>query len=220
MIELLVKTVVAYFLGGVMGGDIMRRMKGGGDLRNEGSGNVGATNALRARGASFAIGVLLIDIGKGVVAALALPLIPWHFAGASTWPVAWIGLLCGFAAAVGHCFPVLLRFRGGKGVATATGVFGALLPAALPWMIVLFAMLVMLTGWVAVASIGGALAAFAYVLIAGPGLNSATGLFAAAMLALIVFKHRSNIANLIAGREHRFEKARVLGRKLDQWRGR
>ncbi|MDB5988505.1 MAG: plsY [Nevskia sp.] len=220
MIEILVKLIAAYFLGGLMGGDIMRRLLGGADLRDEGSGNVGATNALRSRGAGFAIGVLAIDVGKGVLAVLALPLIPWHWAGASDVPLAWLGYLCGFAATCGHCFPVLLKFRGGKGVATATGVFAALLPAALPWMLIVFALLVMLTGWVAVASIAGSLVALAYVALVGNGINSACGLFAAAMGLLIVYKHRSNIANLLAGKEHRFEKARVLGRMIDQWRGR
>lgn len=219
MIELPLKVIAAYFLGGLMGGDLMRRLLGGADLRSEGSGNVGATNALRSRGAGFALGVLAIDVGKGVFAALALPRISWPWAGASTMPFASLAYLCGFAAVLGHCFPLRHQFRGGKGVATAAGVYGAVLLAALPWMLGAFALLLMLSGWVAVASIGAALLGLAYVAFAGAGIHSACGLFAAAMALLIVFKHRSNIVNLIAGTEHRFEKARVLGRVLDQWRG-
>jgi len=225
MIEIGVKLIAAYFVGGIMGGDIMRRLRGGGDLRNEGSGNVGATNALRARGGSFALGVLAIDIGKGIFAALVIPLVTWpasrHWLGAGSLPIAELKTSlqysCGFVATLGHCFPVLLNFRGGKGVATAAGVFGALLPAALPWMLGIFALTILLTGWVAVASMLAALAALLYVVISGAGLNSSIGFFAAAMSALIIFKHRSNIANLLAGKEHTFEKARVLGRLFDRW---
>ena len=83
MLELTSQFLLAYLLGGLMGGDVMRRLVGGSDLRASGSGNVGATNALRTRGPRFALGVLAIDIGKGVVAALALPAIPWPFPGAA-----------------------------------------------------------------------------------------------------------------------------------------
>jgi glycerol-3-phosphate acyltransferase PlsY len=225
MIEIGIKLIAAYFVGGIMGGDIMRRLRGGGDLRNEGSGNVGATNALRARGGSFALGVLAIDIGKGIFAALVIPLITWpsawHLLGASSLTITELKTAlpygCGFTATLGHCFPFLLHFRGGKGVATAAGVFGALLPAALPWMIGIFVLTILLTGWVAVASMLAALAALLYVVIAGAGLNSTMGFFAAAMSLLIIFKHRSNIANLMSGKEHAFEKARVLGRLFDRW---
>jgi glycerol-3-phosphate acyltransferase PlsY len=213
MMQLLVATLAAYLLGGVMGGDVMGRLAGGVDLRRSGSGNVGATNALRTRGAGFALAVLAIDIGKGVAAALLLPRIPWP--GDAVAPP-WLGDVCGVAAALGHCYPVQAHFKGGKGVATLTGVFGALLPAALPWMIGTFALVVMLSGYVSLASLSGALMALLWVACIGPqGLWSASGALALAMLALLVFKHRDNIARLAAGRESRFDKARVLGRLFD-----
>lgn len=214
MLELILKFLAAYLLGGVMGGDVMRRLAGGADLRGSGSGNVGATNALRTRGAKFALGVLAIDVGKGVAAALALPLLPP--AGSDPAFAAALPYACGLGAALGHCYPLLQGFRGGKGVATLAGVFGALLPAALPWLILGFALVVMLSGYVSLASIVGGLVALLYVACWGSGLWSLPGAFTAAMLGLILFKHRDNIGRLFAGTESRFEKARVLGRLLER----
>jgi glycerol-3-phosphate acyltransferase PlsY len=196
-----------------MGGDVIGRLTGGVDLRKSGSGNVGATNALRTRGAKFALAVLVIDVGKGVVAALLLPRVPWLGGGAAP---SWLPYACGIAAALGHCYPVSAHFKGGKGVATLTGVFGALLPAALPWMVGAFALVVMLSGYVSLASLSGALVALLWVTCIGPqGFWSVAGAFTLAMVALLVFKHRENIARLLAGDESRLEKARVLGRLFD-----
>ena len=213
MTDLVLKVLAAYLLGGLMGGDVMRWLKGGADLRQEGSGNVGATNALRTRGAGFAIGVLAIDIAKGVLAALGIPAL--HIPGlVAALPQAEAGLLCGVAVALGHCYPLFQKFRGGKGVATLAGVFGALLPWALPWMLLVFVLAVILTGYVALASIGGALAAYIYVAVYDGGVQSATGAFALAMLLLVVFKHRENLARLFKGGEHQFKKAMVVHKWL------
>jgi glycerol-3-phosphate acyltransferase PlsY len=213
MTDLLLKVLAAYLLGGLMGGDVMRWIKGGADLRQEGSGNVGATNALRTRGAGFAAGVLAIDVGKGVLAALGIPalqlpgLVP-------ALPQAEMGFLCGIAVALGHCYPLFQKFRGGKGVATLAGVFGALLPLALPWMLLAFALAVILTGYVALASIGGALTAYLYVAGFDGGVQSPAGCFALAMTLLVVFKHRENIQRLFKGSEHQFKKAMLLHKWL------
>jgi len=215
MTDTLLKILAAYLLGGLMGGDVMRWLKGGKDLRQEGSGNVGATNALRTRGPAFAIGVLAIDVGKGVLAALGLPAL--HVPElAQALPQHETGLLCGVAVALGHCYPLFQKFRGGKGVATLAGVFGALLPAALPWLLLVFALAVILTGYVAIASIGGALTALLYAVLGDGGLQSPNGVFALAMLLLVVFKHRENIMRLLKGSEHQFKKAMLL----HKWLGR
>lgn len=214
MLELTARFLLAYLLGGLMGGDVMRRLAGGSDLRASGSGNVGATNALRTRGAKFALGVLAIDIGKGVVAALALPGLPWPLPGAAPEP-ALLPYACGLGAALGHCYPVFQAFRGGKGVATLAGVFISLLPNAAPWLIAAFALVVMLSGYVSLASISAGVVALFYVACFGVGIWTFKGAFTAAMLALILFKHRDNIVRLFQGREARFEKARVLGRLFD-----
>jgi len=213
MTDLILKVLAAYLLGGVMGGDVMRWIKGGADLRGEGSGNVGATNALRTRGAGFAVGVLLIDVGKGVLAALGIPLL--HLPGlAPALPQAEMGFACGMAVALGHCYPLFQKFRGGKGVATLAGVFGALLPMALPWLLLVFALTLILSGYVALASIGGALTAYIYVVAFGDGPLSPAGRFALAMMLLVVFKHRENILRLLRGSEHQFRKAMLVHKWL------
>jgi acyl phosphate:glycerol-3-phosphate acyltransferase len=216
MLEPLIKILAAYLLGGLMGGDLMRRVLGGADLRQSGSGNVGATNALRTRGPGFAIGVLAIDVGKGVAAALLLPALHWPWPLGGAVPQADLGYLCGPAAVLGHCYPVFQHFRGGKGVATFLGVFGALLPWALPWMLGVFALTLVLSGYVALASVLGAAAVAVDVALYGTGPASPAGLFALGMLALIAFKHRGNFARIAAGQEHRFDKLMVLRR----WRAR
>ncbi len=122
----------------------------------------------------------------------------------------------GSPVTLGHCYPVFQKFKGGKGVATLTGVFGALLPALLPWLILTFALVLMLTGYVSLASISGGVIALLIVACYGSGLWSPAGGFTAAMLALILFKHRDNIGRLFAGTESRFEKARVLGKLFER----
>lgn len=214
MIELLVKVALAYALGNLMGGDVAGRLGGGVDLRREGSGNVGATNAVRTLGVPLGLLAFAIDVGKGVAAVLLIPALPWP------WPTLapQIGLVyaCGFAAVLGHCYPVLHGFRGGKGVATAAGVFAAVLPLALPWMLLGTVLVATLTGYMSLASITGAAIAGLYVACFDErGFVSALGAFTSAMMALVVFRHRHNIVSLARGEEKRFEKLRVLGRWLD-----
>jgi glycerol-3-phosphate acyltransferase PlsY len=216
MIELIVKTIAAYLLGGIMGGDVMRLLLGGGDLRKAGSGNVGATNALRARGPKFAIGVLLVDVAKGVIAAWLIPKLPWPLHQDMVLPPQWLGYVCGVAVTLGHCYPAYKRFVGGKGVATLAGVFAALLPMVFLWVLGSFVLVTMLSGYVGLASVAAAFTALFIVSCFGAGLWSATGAFTAAMAALVVFKHRHNLLRIFKGTEHRFERARVLGRLFDQ----
>ncbi|ULQ45253.1 glycerol-3-phosphate 1-O-acyltransferase PlsY [Flagellatimonas centrodinii] len=214
--EVVVKLLLAYLLGTVMGGQIVGALRGGIDLRKTGSGNVGATNALRTQGAAFALGVLAIDVLKGVVAVLLVPQLPWPW-GAGDVPVQTVAYGCGVMVALGHCYPLFYRFQGGKGVATLAGVFACLLPLAVGWMLASFVLVVMLTGYVSLATLTASLVALLHIACFSPqGLWSMTGAFGIAMATLVVWKHRSNVRNLIEGSEHRFEKARVLGRWLSR----
>lgn len=196
----------AFVLGGVLGGDIVGRFKRV-NLRAAGSGNIGATNALRTQGVVFALMVLAIDVGKGVLAVWLLPpLAP---------PSASLPFACGAAAVVGHCFSPWHGFNGGKGVATLAGVFLALMPMVMGWVLLAFALTLLLTGIVSLATLFGGLVAFWVVsCFSANGIFSAAGAFAAAMLLLLLFTHRDNWRRLIQGRELRFEKARLLGRAL------
>ena len=213
MTELLLKALLAYLLGNIMGGHIVGRLRGI-DLGQVGSGNVGATNALRTQGNRFAVLVLLIDVGKGIAGALLVPLLPLGSASVSPEHLAYV---CGAAVTLGHCYPALWGFKGGKGVATLAGVFGALLPAALPAMLLGFVLVVMLSGYVSLATLFAAALAGLYVAcFDAQGALSSAGAFTAFMAALIVFKHRENIARLMSGTENRFEKLRLIGRWLER----
>lgn len=215
MIDLIIKTLLAYLLGNLMGGQLIGWLRGGVDLRAVGSGNIGATNALRTQGKAFALGVLAVDVLKGVIAVLLIPRLPsigsLLVAGQTQ------AYFCGVAVALGHCYPVFSGFRGGKGVATLAGVFGALLGAALLWMLAAFVLAVMLSGYVSLATLAAAATAVVWVAVTQPqNLFMATGIFVMTMAALVIWKHRENILRLTRGTEHRFEKARVIGRWLQR----
>lgn len=211
MIELIVKVALAYLLGTVMGGLIIARLRGV-DLRGSGSGNVGATNALRTQGKWFALGVLLIDMAKGIAAVTLIPALIWPFPQPIVLPNDWTAYLCGVAVSLGHIYPVWTGFKGGKGVATLAGVFVALMPQAFVWMLVGFALTILLTGYVSLASMLCGVIAIVHVLCEDASILSARGLFAILMTLLIVFTHRLNLRRLIAGNENRFEKAMLLRR--------
>lgn len=217
MLEVLLKAVLAYLLGNVMGGHLVGKLRGV-DLGRVGSGNIGATNALRTQGTRFALLVLAIDVGKGVLGALAVPALPISLGDPSPLDRESLGYVCGAAVTLGHCYPALWKFRGGKGVATLAGVFGAVMPLALPWILLAFVLVVMLTGYVSLATLFAAATAGLYVACFDDarGALSAAGAFTAFMAALVVFKHRENIGRLAAGTESRFEKLRVMGRWLDR----
>ncbi len=202
---------LAFALGGVLGGSLMGRLRGV-DLRAAGSGNIGATNALRTQGSGFALGVLVIDAGKGVLAVLCLPRL-MLLAGSGITPE--LPFACGAAAVIGHCFSPWHRFNGGKGVATLAGVFMALLPMAFAAMLAAFVLAVLLTGVVSLATLFGGLVALLYVTCFSTlGVFSPAGGFVVLMVLLVLVTHRDNWRRLWRGAESRFEKARLLGRAL------
>lgn len=216
MAELLTKLILAYLVGTAMGGFIMGRLRGGVDLRQAGSGNVGATNALRTQGKAFALAVLAIDVGKGVLAVTVLPPLPWPLPGAMTLGYAALPYACGMAAALGHIYPAWFGFRGGKGAATLAGIYAALLTAALPWILLAFALVLILTGYVGLGTVTAALTALLYITcFDAQGVFSPAGVFTVCMAVLVVYTHRGNLIRVWQGRESRFEKAMLLR----QWLG-
>jgi acyl phosphate:glycerol-3-phosphate acyltransferase len=213
MSELAVKVLLSYLVGSIVGGLVVGRLRGGVDIRKLGSGNAGGTNALRTQGRAFATWVMLIDIGKGWVAArlIAQLLLPGMALAPETVRV-WIPSVCGVAAIVGHVYPVWHGFRGGKGVATLVGVVlgldaSLLLPMLLTWFL-----FVMLFGFVGLASMLASASLPIYVSMVGvePGLPLTT--FGVVVTALIVFTHRGNIARMRAKTEPRARKLWLFGR--------
>lgn len=204
------KLLAAYLLGSISGSLVLGRFRGV-DIRTQGSGNAGGTNAFRTQGAWFALGTVLIDVGKGALAA-----------GLGFWPPEVSGvpplaqaLACGLACALGHIWPVFFGFRGGKGAAVVVGMMAVCLPAALLPLVGTWLLLLTLTGYVGPSTVaaGAALVPAAWWLAAAPERPLQVG-FALVIAALVAFTHRSNLARLLRGTEHRFERVRVLGRWL------
>lgn len=214
MSELIVKVIVSYLLGSIVGSLWVGRLRGGVDIRKLGSGNAGGTNALRTQGKSFALWVLLIDIGKGWVATrLVGPLVMLHgVIPASPLMRLWIPAACGVAAIVGHVYPAWHGFRGGKGVATLVGVVLGLNAWLLVPMLLTWFAAVVIFGFVGLASMLAAASIPIYVSLAGlePGLQLTT--FGVLVTALIVYTHRSNIARMRARTEPRARRLWLFGR--------
>ena len=213
MIELALKAAASYLLGSILGSLLLGRTFGRADIRKLGSGNPGSTNALRTHGKLFALGVLLIDTGKGWLAARVVPGIPLPFAPASGAVHEWLPAACGAAVMVGHLYPIWYGFRGGKGVATFLGALLGLVPRLVPAVLLVWLGVVVLSGYVGLASMAGAAAlpvAVAWVGHAGP---RPTFTFAILAFALILYTHRENVARMRAGREPRARRLWLFGRR-------
>jgi glycerol-3-phosphate acyltransferase PlsY len=209
VLELGVKTLIAYLLGSVLGSQVMGRLRGV-DIREQGSGNAGGTNALRTQGWRFALGVVVIDVGKALLAVGVLP--DLALPGIGIDPMVdrgWLAVACAAAAVVGHVYPVWYEFRGGKGAATLIGAVAVLAPAALVPVFLAWLACVMLTGYVGLGTMVATLALPAWTAIAQPG-NSALLLFGVTMAAFIAYTHRSNIARMRAGNENRARRLWLL----------
>ena len=209
MIDPVVKILIAYLIGGILGSLVLGRLRGV-DIRSMGSGNAGATNALRTQGKLFGLLVLVIDVLKGVLVvrwlpAAALPLVP-----ASTGvSVATLQLTCGLAVVVGHVWPVWFGFRGGKGAATVVGVVGGIEPRLLVPLLVTWFAVLLLTGYVSLATMLAGVALVAAVAWLEPANIPLIGC-CALLAAFIIYTHRSNITRLRAGTENRARRLWLL----------
>jgi len=197
-IAYLLPLIAAYLIGSIPMGFLMGKLFFKSDIRTSGSGNIGATNALRSFGVVAGVIVLLLDAAKGFLAVyIAKTLFP---------DVTPIIILTGAMVVIGHVFSLFLRFRGGKGVATAAGVFVALswLPLLLALMV--FILMTSLTRYVSVGSILGAISLQIFTIIQSILQNSSDVylvLFTSLIVLLIVLKHQSNLSKLIAGNENK-----------------
>lgn len=213
MVRSLLVIVVAYLLGSIPFGYLVVRVRKGSDVRAAGSGATGATNVSRQAGKAFGVLTLILDAAKGAAAVLigrgilglsgqsgqmgVVPHAEWVIAGAAV------------AALVGHCFPVWLGFRGGKGVATGLGVFLVLAPVAVAMAAVVFVLTVATTRYVSLGSILAAATIPLFVWLWTAVISDVpdrSPLIAAAIVgaALIVFAHRANIRRLVEGTENKF----------------
>jgi glycerol-3-phosphate acyltransferase PlsY len=184
--------IAAYLVGSIPFALLLARRWGGHDLHRIGSGNIGAANVLRASGVRAGIMVALLEISKGAAGVM----LAGRIAG-----VEHAGALGGFAAVVGHIYPVWLRFRGGKGVATACGAFSLLAPLAVTPALAAFVAAIWATRYISVGSVAACLVLPPVAWLTGYGGPVTASACAAA--ALIIFRHRSNLARVRVGTERR-----------------
>lgn len=201
-LRLVLAVIIAYLIGSIPFGYLIVRAKGGGDVRETGSGGTGATNVSRRAGKAAGVITLVLDALKGAVAILVARTL---LKDANPQMASWI--LSGAAVAVllGHIFPVWLRFRGGKGVATGAGVFLVLAPLAVVFAGVVFVVIVWLRKLVSLGSLAAAVTIPVYVWFGSVPDEAVTPLLSAAVVGawLIVFAHRANIARIWKGTEPR-----------------
>ncbi|HEX6909394.1 MAG TPA: glycerol-3-phosphate 1-O-acyltransferase PlsY [Longimicrobium sp.] len=193
--------VLGYLLGAVPASYVAGRLARGIDLREHGSGNLGATNTFRVLGARVAAPVMVFDILKGTFPVIAFG--QWDApASDPRWALAY-----GAAAIVGHVFSVYMRFKGGKGVATSAGVFLGLAPVALGIGLVVWLGVLKATRMVSAASITAAVAVGVALLVTAVSPEEVRYL-GLAVVAFVIFAHRSNIGRILSGTESRFGKGR------------
>ncbi len=189
--------IIAYLLGSIPFGLLLVRAAGLGDVRSIGSGNIGATNVMRTGNKKLGIATLLLDAGKGFLAVW----IAKHFGLEGMWLYA-----AAFIAVLGHVFPVWLKFKGGKGVATAFGVIFALDIGLGATLCIFWLIELLITRMVSVASIGAFWSLLIAPLIAG---NAEMLLFIVALAILITWKHRANMQRIRAGTEPKIGKKKA-----------
>jgi glycerol-3-phosphate acyltransferase PlsY len=185
---------VAYLIGAIPTGVILTRVSGGHDIRNSGSGNIGATNVYRVAGRKMGVLTLLGDCLKGII-----PVLIANKMGFSPETVAMVAL----AAFLGHCYPIYLGFKGGKGVATALGIFLVISPKAILIALLVFVVVLLVWRYISLASITAA-AATPFVIAF---YERSWPIFWATLViaAIVIWRHRANIERLRSGTENRFK---------------
>ena len=194
MLELGTKFLISYFIGSLMGAMIVGKLRGGIDIRTMGSGNAGGTNALRTQGVVFALGVVIIDIGKGVIAAgivpgLELPFIPEDPMISRTW----LTLCCAAASVLGHVWPIYHHFRGGKGGATLVGTFIVVGPELILPLLLVWALVLVMSGYVGLATMAAAASVPIWIGLTRLPVDQPLFIYSAVMALFVVRWHRSNI---------------------------
>lgn len=214
MLELGAKFLISYFIGSLMGSMIVGRLRGGVDIRTMGSGNAGGTNALRTQGVMFALGVVIIDIGKGIIGAgvvpeLNIPFIPVDPTISRTW----LTICCAAAAVLGHVYPIYHGFKGGKGAGTFVGTLVILSPVLIIGVLAVWASVLVVSGYVGLATMSAATALPVYLGIFVLPQEQAIFIYTVVMAMCIIYWHRSNIRNMRDGTEYRNTGLMIFSRK-------
>ena len=211
--EILIKLVVSYLIGSTSGSILLGKLKGV-DIRNMGSGNAGGTNAFRTQGASFAAGVLGIDILKGFISAKFISAMNLPIFSSSTVDPNLLIILCGVAAVLGHVYPLYHGFRGGKGGGAAIGMVFAISWPSISLAILLWLVILLLTGYVGLGTMIGSVFVIYFAHFFKDAINNPYFLpFTIFLSFFIIYTHRSNIKRMLDGTENRFEKAMIFRKK-------
>lgn len=214
MLELGIKFLLSYLIGSFMGSMVVGGLRGGVDIRTMGSGNAGGTNALRTQGWLFALGVVVIDVGKGalaagVIAAITLPLVGVD----PQLSREWLALSCAAAAVMGHVWPMWHSFRGGKGAATLVGTLIVLAPALILPILLAWIWVLTLSGYVGLSTMTAGFFAPFYLALTRLPEEQPLFIYSVAMALFMVFTHRSNIRRMREGTENRNTRAMLFRRK-------
>jgi glycerol-3-phosphate acyltransferase PlsY len=211
MLELGVKSLLAYLMGSLIGSLLVGKLRGGVDIRKLGSGNAGGTNALRTQGWSFAMWVMLIDIGKGWLAVSLLTPLSLPGIGIDAQVQRdWLAVACATAAVFGHVYPVWYGFRGGKGAATLIGVLLGLQPTAILPVLAVWLVTVMLTGFVGLGTMLAVASFPVYLAMTDAEAPLALLVFGCVMTVFVCYTHRANIERMCTGTEHRARRLWLL----------
>ena len=204
-----INILLSYFIGSISGSMVLGYIKGI-DIRKMGSGNAGGTNAFRTVGPIFALGVILIDIFKGVVAVLLISKLNF-ISNLSFFSVEINEVFCAIAAVLGHVYPIYYNFKGGKGAGTLIGIIGVLFPQCIIYALLSWLIILVTTGFVGLGTIiaGIVLSLSAFFI----GVNYIYLNFSICMSLFIIFTHRSNIQRMLRGEENRFEKIMFFKKK-------
>ena len=205
----IINILLSYLIGSISGSMVLGYIKGI-DIRKMGSGNAGGTNAFRTVGPVFALGVILIDIFKGVVAVLFISKLSF-ISNLSFFSVEINEVFCAIAAVLGHVYPIYYNFKGGKGAGTLIGIIGVLFPQCIIYALLSWFIILVTTGFVGLGTIiaGVVLSLSAFFL----GVNYIYLIFSICMSLFIIFTHRSNIQRMLRGEENRFEKIMFFKKK-------
>jgi glycerol-3-phosphate acyltransferase PlsY len=205
----IINILLSYLIGSISGSMVLGYIKGI-DIRKMGSGNAGGTNAFRTVGPVFALGVILIDILKGVVAVLLISKLSF-ISNLSFFSVEINEVFCAIAAVLGHVYPIYYNFKGGKGAGTLIGIIGVLFPQCIIYALLSWFIILVTTGFVGLGTIiaGVVLSLSAFFL----GVNYIYLIFSICMSLFIIFTHRSNIQRMLRGEENRFEKIMFFKKK-------
>jgi len=207
---IIVLIFLSYLLGSLSGSLLLGKLKNI-DIRTLGSGNAGGTNALRTVGPMFALGTIIIDIFKGFIPVyLFINFIDYN----PNYNIAWVQILLGIAAVLGHVFPLYYGFKGGKGAGTLIGVVLAIFPESVPWIFLIWLLILIFTGYVGLSTICAGITLIIITIIhPDQKIFSPFGYFTIGIGLFLIYTHRSNIKRMLAGTENQFKKVMIFKKK-------